>query len=138
MGKSGLQLNNSEYLYAIHNTLYGNANTQCDAQGSGISYWAPNAVAGYTPTADDETNPNPLLGPTWVNGSSFFHNVIEWNVTYNNALTKCGTASNPSDTDGNGIIMDSFLNNNYPNETLVAFNVTYNNGGGGIHIFYSG
>ena len=137
-GQAGLQLSNSEYLYAIHNTLYGNSNTQCDAQGSGISYWAPNALTGYTPAADDETNPNPMLGPTWINGSSFFHNVIEWNVTYNNALTKCGTANNPSDTDGNGIIMDSFLNNNYPNETLVAFNVTYNNGGGGIHVFYSG
>jgi serralysin len=137
-GQSGLQLNNSEYLYAIHNTLYGNSNTVCDAQGSGISYWAPNAVAGYNPTADDRTNPNSLLGPTWVNGSTFFHNVIEWNVTYNNALTQCNTANSPGDTDGNGIIMDSFLNNNYPNETLVAFNVTYNNGGGGIHVFYSG
>ena len=136
--QSGLQLNSSEYLYTIHNTVFGNSNTQCDAQGSGISYAGLNAVTGYTPTSDDQTNPNPLLSPTWVNGSKFFHNVIEYNVVYNNALTKCGTTSNPYDTDGNGIIMDSFLNNNYPNPTLVAFNVTYDNGGGGVHIFCSG
>jgi hypothetical protein len=138
-GQSGLQLNNAEYFYAIHNTLYSNSNTQCDAQGSGISVAGTHAVLGYTPTADDMTNPNPLLGPTWQVGSSFFHVVLEWNVTYNNALTQCGSASNPYDTDGNGIIFDTtagFAGNstNYTAPMLAAFNVTYNNGGGGVHV----
>jgi hypothetical protein len=141
-GQSGIQFNNSEYEYAIHNTLYGNSNTTCDAQGSGISVVGSKTLPGYTPTADDETNPNSLLGPTWQVGSSFFHIVVEWNVTYNNALTQCGSASNPYDTDGNGIIFDtnsSFAGNTggYTSPMLAAFNISYNNGGGGIHVFRS-
>jgi hypothetical protein len=95
------------------------------------------------PTADDQTNPNPLLGPTWNKGDgTFFHVVFEYNVTYNNALTQCGTAGNPYDTDGNGIIFDTnagFAGNptNYTAPMLAAFNVTYNNGGGGVHVFRS-
>jgi hypothetical protein len=141
-GQSGFQLNNSEYFYVIHNTIFGNSRTQCDAQGSGISLATLHTISGYTPTADDKVNPNPLLGPTWVVGNSFFHNVLEWNVLYNNALTKCGTATSPFDTDGNGIIFDSNLtgngdSENYPSPSLTAFNITYDNGGGGIHLFFS-
>jgi hypothetical protein len=140
-GQSGVQMNDGEYFYVLHNTVYGNSNTTCDAQGSGISLASLKAFSGYTPTSDDQTNANPLIG-SFVTGSSFFHNAVEWNVVYNNALTNCGTASHPYDTDGNNIIMDSFssLNHNtvtYPNQTLIAFNVVYNAGGGGIHIFES-
>jgi hypothetical protein len=53
------------------------------------------------PDADDQANPTPLLGPTC--DETFFHVVF----AYNNALTHCGMASNPYDTDGNGIIFDS-------------------------------
>jgi hypothetical protein len=142
-GQSGLQLNTSEYFYAIHNTLYGNSNLQCDAQGSGISIAGAHTVVGYTPTPDDMANPNPLLGPTWEKGDgTFFHDVVEYNVTYNNALTQCNTANSPGDTDGNGIIFDSnagYAGNadNYTSPMLAAFNVTYNNGGGGVHVNYS-
>src|SRR5262249_11811550 len=50
--------------------------------------------------------------------------------------------ANPYDTDGNGIIIDTFSNAgstnvDYPYQTLVAFNVTHHNGGGGVHIFLS-
>jgi len=131
--QSGLQLNSGDYFYAIHNTLFHNSHQDC-VQGSGISFYQDQPVAGYNPTADDMTNPNPLLGPTWVNGSSFFHSVVEYNVTYNNAVTQC----NPN-TDGNGIIMDTFLGisgnvQNYTSPVLIAFNVSYNNGGSGIHL----
>ena len=141
-GEAGIVFIGSEYSYAIHNRMYQNANTTCDAQGSGISVGISHTVPGYTPTADDQTNPNPLLGPTWVVGNSFFHVVVEWNITYNNALTQCGTAANPYDTDGNGIIFDTnsgFAGNptNYTAPMLAAFNVTYNNGGGGVHVFGS-
>ena len=147
--EAGISMLTSEYFYTIHNTIYQNAGSTCDAQGSGIAYVTPRVVPNYMPTADDQVNPNPLIG-SFVNtvtapagaGSTFFHNVVEWNVTYNNALTQCGTASSPYNTDGNGIILDTFgtYNGNsieYVNQTLVAFNVTYNNGGGGIHIFSS-
>ena len=141
--EAGIIMGTSEYFYVIHNTVYDNAGSTCDAQGSGISYFTPFALPNYNPTADDASNPNPLIGSFERGDGTFFHNVVEWNVTYNNALTKCGTVSNPHDTDGNGIIMDTFLASkgniqNYTNPTLIAFNVAYNNGGGGIHIFGSG
>jgi parallel beta-helix repeat protein len=139
--QSGISFAAAEYFYALHNTVYENAGTTCDAQGSGIAVNIPHPIPGYAPTSDDRTNPNSLIG-SFVTGSDFFRNVFEWNVVYNNALTQCGNATNPYDTDGNGIIMDTFSNRHgnsieYINQTLIAFNVVYNNGGGGIHIFKS-
>jgi len=140
-GQTGVQMNDGEFFYTIHNTIHDNANVTCDAQGSGISYVVLKAFAGYQATADDKTNPSPLVG-SFVTGSSFFHNVVEWNVVYDNALTQCGTAGNAYDTDGNDIIMDTLNNQGstnvaYPDQTLVAFNVVYNAGGGGVHVFNS-
>jgi hypothetical protein len=141
-GQSGISLCCAEYHYVIHNTAYQNSNTQCDAQGSGIAINTEHTIPGYTPTADDQTNPNPLLGPTWQVGNDFFHSVVEYNVTYNNAITQCNTAQSPGNTDGNGIIFDTnagFAGNttNYASPMLAAFNITYNNGGGGVHVFRS-
>jgi hypothetical protein len=140
-GQTGVQMNDGEFFYTLHNTVYDNAHATCDAQGSGISYVVLKAFGGYSPTPDDETNPSPLIGSFAV-GSSFFHNAVEWNVVYDNALTQCGTAGNPSDTDGNDIILDTLNNSGstgvpYPHPSLVAFNVVYNAGGGGVHVFRS-
>jgi parallel beta-helix repeat protein len=140
-GQTGVQMNDGEFFYTIHNAIYDNARVTCDAQGSGISYVVLKAFAGYNPTGDDKTNPSAQIG-SLVTGSSFFHNAVEWNVVYDNALTQCGTAGSPTDTDGNNIIMDTLNNNGstgvaYPNPTLVAFNVVYNAGGGGVHVFNS-
>ncbi len=140
-GQTGVQMNDGEFFYTIHNTIYGNARATCDAQGSGISYVVLKAFGSYTPTGDDKTSPSSLIG-SFVSGSSFFHNAVEWNVVYDNALTGCGTAGNAYDTDGNDIIMDTLNNNGstgvpYPDSTLVAFNVVYNAGGGGVHVFNS-
>jgi hypothetical protein len=135
--ETGVEMATSEYFYTIHNTIYENALSTCDAQGSGIAYFTPYALPNYMPTADDQTNPNPLIGSLERGDGRFFHNVVEWNVVYNNALTQCGAASNPTNTDGNGIIMDTFQQYNYSNPTLIAFNVVYNNGGGGVHVFYA-
>jgi parallel beta-helix repeat protein len=138
--QAGIAFAAGEYFYALHNTSYNNAGSTCDAQGSGIALNIPHPISGYLPTADDKINPNPLIG-SFVTGSDFFHNVFDWNVVYNNALTQCGNDSNPYNTDGNGIIMDTFSaggsSAEYVNRTLIAFNVVYNNGGGGIHIFFS-
>ncbi len=139
--QSGIQMNDGEYLYVLHNTIYGNANSTCDAQGSGVSFAVLKAFSSYTPTGDDQTNPNPLIG-SFVIGNTFFHNVIEWNNIYNNAITKCGSAASPYNSDGNNIIIDSNRSANgnttdYRNPTLIAFNLTYNSGGGGIRVFFS-
>jgi parallel beta-helix repeat protein len=136
-GQSGIQMNEGEYFFAIHNKIYGNSNVGCSAQGSGISFASLIALSSYTRTADDSS--------TSVYGTigSAFHNVIEWNIVYNNAITSCGTKANPYDTDGNNIITDTLRWNGiegatpYPDGTLIAFNIVYNAGGGGIHIFNS-
>src|SRR6516225_7180270 len=134
-GQAGVGTVEGDYHYVIHNTIYDNANVQCDSQGSGFSAWEEHPIPGYTPTADDQNNP--VFG-SWQVGSSFFHVVVEYNVVYNNALTACGTASNPSDTDGNGIIFDQNASDTnpvpYSAPMLAAFNVVYNNGGGGLHV----
>ncbi|HTZ69541.1 MAG TPA: hypothetical protein VMB71_02725, partial [Acetobacteraceae bacterium] len=108
-GQAGVGIAAGEYFYIIHDKIYGNSNLGCGVQGSGISFNILHTVPNYTPTADDKTNPDKLLGPTWVKGNSFFHVVVEWNVVFNNALTQCGTQNNPTDTDGNGIIFDTNL-----------------------------
>jgi hypothetical protein len=141
-GQSGVQMNDGEFFYVLHNRIYENAFRTCDAQGSGISHVVLKAFGGYVPTADDRTNPSSMIG-SFVVGSSFFHNVDAWNVLYNNALTQCGSAdSGAYDTDGNNIIIDTLNNAGgtnvvYPSQTLVAFNVVYNAGGGGVHVFRS-
>jgi hypothetical protein len=136
-GQSGIQMNEGEYFFAIHNIVFGNANAGCSAQGSGISFANLIARAGYTRTHDDSK--------TKVYGTigTAFHNVVEYNVLYNNATTSCGTSKNPYDSDGNNIIMDTLRWEGvsgaiaYPYGTLIAYNVVYNSGGGGIHIFNS-
>jgi hypothetical protein len=94
-------------------------------------------LPGYAPTADDLSNP--IRG----NLGTGFHDAVAWNVRYNNALTSCGTASSPYDTDGNNIILDT-LNwagtsgaTPYTQGELVTFNVVYAAGGGGVHIVNS-
>src|SRR5262249_38217728 len=128
-GQAGIGAGMGEFYYFLHNTAYDNSRVTCDAQGSGIGIVVPSPVPNYEPSDMDLT----YLPP--------FHNVVEFNVAHDNALTRCGTANNRYDTDGNGIIMDTFKNDitrvTYPYQTLVAFNVSYNNGGGGVHVFRS-
>jgi parallel beta-helix repeat protein len=140
-GQAGININDGEYFYAVHNTVYNNANAGCVAQGSGMGFVELKAIPGsYVRTPDDADNP--ILGHI---GS--FNNVIGWNVVYNNATTACGTAANPYDSDGNNIILDTLNNGviggtivtgpSYPGSVLVDFNIVYNAGGRGIHLFRS-
>lgn len=133
-GQSGIQMNEGEYFFVVHNTIYGNANAGCDAQGSGISLAILIALSGYNRTADDFST------SVYGNIGTAFHNVVEWNVLYNNATTSCGSAGNPYDTDGNNIIVDTLSWSGtagatpYTQGTLVAFNIIFNAGGGGVHM----
>jgi hypothetical protein len=125
-GESGVSMNDGEYFYVIHNTVYNNANVTCDAQGSGITLVSMKALSGYTPTAMDTG---------WG-----FRNVVEFNESYNNIITACGIASSPYDTDGNGIIFDTWDGSGttygpYAGSALAAFNIVYQNGAKGIQIF---
>ena len=133
-GQSGIQMNQGEYFFVVHNTIYDNSRVGCGAQGSGISFAVLLTAPNYARTADDTKNP--IVGKI---GASF-HNAVEWNVVYNNAMTNCGSASSPYDTDGNNIIMDALNWNNrsgtvpYTAGVLIAFNIVYNGGGGGVHL----
>jgi hypothetical protein len=127
-GQGGIGMNDGEYFYVIHNATYNNANVTCDAQGSGIGFVVLKAFSGYSRTAMD-------------NSFGSFSNIIEFNISYNNILTSCGSASNPYDTDGNGIILDTFDGSGTTfgpyagGGTLVASNVSYQNGAKGIEVF---
>lgn len=134
-GQTGVQMNDGEYFYVVHDLIFDNAHAGCSAQGSGVSFVVMKAFPNYVRTADDADNP--ILGHIGT-----FNNAIAWNVLFNNATTACGTPGNPYDTDGNNIILDTLDNAGstnvvYPGSVLVAFNVTYNAGGRGIHIFNS-
>jgi hypothetical protein len=124
-GQTGIEFNDGEFLYAIHNRVYDNSLATCDAQGSGIAYVAGKAFPSYAETPDDSR-----YGP--------FRNVVAWNVAYNNGLSPVDCPSSRH-TQGNGIFIGSFDNGGPPNPTypyasLAAFNVSYNNGALGIAV----
>jgi parallel beta-helix repeat protein len=128
-GQSGIQFNDGDYLNAIHNVAYDNSNVTCDAQGSGISFVVEKASEGYGPTAADA-----VYAP--------YHNLITYNVAHDNQLTQCGSAAARTNTDGNGIIIDTFDNQGstnvpYPYQTLVSFNIAHGNGAKGVWVFRS-
>src|SRR5208282_2956713 len=79
------------------------------AQGSGISMWQPAASSITDAQLTEDDKNNSVTGNMAVNqgglGSTWFRQVYEWNITYNNHVTGCGSGEA---TDGNGIIMDTF------------------------------
>jgi parallel beta-helix repeat protein len=143
----GISLNGKEWFYAIHNTVYHNAFTsgyqgsgigfvsvQCIEQGNSNCYTSGTAGDyGYVPSGNDLSSVAPA-------GYAPFHNVVAWNLVYNNRIAPNNPVACGNHTDGNGIIMDTFLNTNtltlqFPYQTLVANNASFYNGGRGIHLF---
>jgi serralysin len=71
-----------------------------------------------------------------------FHNVVSWNDVHENRISPSNPVACGSHTDGNGIIMDTFLDGatnkiTYPYRSLVLGNLSYFNGGRGIHILHA-
>jgi parallel beta-helix repeat protein len=69
-----------------------------------------------------------------------FHIVVRGNIVHDNKIAPNNPVPCGSHTDGNGIILDTFLDQTtntipFPFRTLVTGNVTYANGGRGIHVF---
>jgi parallel beta-helix repeat protein len=149
---SGVQFNNKEWFYTIHNTVYHNSWTS-GYQGSGISYASLQCVeasgtncytSGMSGTPSSDYNYTPSGNDVVFNppaGYYPFHNVVAWNVVYNNRIANYTPyVACANHTDGNGIIMDTFLDMfsttlTYLYQTLVMNNVSYYNGGRGIHVF---
>ena len=81
--QAGVALNDSEFLYTVHNTIYNNSQ-QCNGiYGSGISYVSLKVVSGYTKTVDDTNASNIIsLGSMGIRGPSFpFNNAVAWNLS---------------------------------------------------------
>jgi parallel beta-helix repeat protein len=141
---AGISFNNKEWYYILQNTVYHNSWTS-GYQGSGISLVvlqcieAGNAACAsgatfkggtgtYTPSGMDLT----YLPP--------FHNLITGNNVYDNMIAPGNPVACGAHTDGNGIIMDTFLDQAtlsivFPFQSLVSYNISYANGGRGIHVF---
>jgi parallel beta-helix repeat protein len=107
---------------------------QCIEQGNSNCYTSgPATDYGYVPSGNDLSSATP-------GGYSPFHNVVAWNSVYNNRIAPYNSVACGSHTDGNGIIMDTFLDLYsqtlvFPYQTLVSNNVSYYNGGRGVHVF---
>jgi serralysin len=109
---SGIQLNDGDYRDIEHNRVHDCAKGW-SGSGSGISI--------YHATAVDHA-----AGP---------HNIVSYNISYNNA-------NPPGGTDGNGIIFDDSNHSQsdhraYHESSLIEENIVYNNGGGGINVVHS-
>jgi hypothetical protein len=91
--------------------------------GSGLTIGFPNTISGYVPTAADQQfcATAPL--------SACYHIVIASDVAYHNYNFQGGSSTN---TDGNGIIFDTWTTHPYAGAALIMGNVVYNNGGDGI------
>jgi len=132
-GQAGFQGGQADFVYVIHNMFFDNSHGTCDARGSGISMAWPIALSGYTLTNDDKSN---AVTGNLASQGDYFRQVYSWNKVYNNYIGNCFVGQ----TDGNGIIMDTWNGNPgsgpgvYAHQGLISFNVTYNNGGAGIQL----
>lgn len=121
-GGEGIGTMYKDWYWIVGNTTYNNAHFN-GYQMSGISIYEPRTVS-YTATSADT--------------SATYHIIVENNVSHDNAETYVAGAH----TDGNGIILDDFMNTQsglaaYPYKSLVQGNTAYNNGARGVHLFYT-
>jgi parallel beta-helix repeat protein len=141
---AGVGFNNKEWYYVINNTVYHNAWTS-GYQGSGIGLVVVQCI--------ETGNPSCASGKAYAGGTgtyvpsgmdlSFappFHIVVSGNNAYDNKIAENNPVACGAHTDGNGIIIDTFLDEAtltivYPYQTLVMGNTAYANGGRGIHVF---
>lgn len=121
-GGAGIGAVQHDWYWIVGNTVYNNAHFNT-GQTSGISIYEPRAVS-FTATSADT--------------SATYHILVKNNVSYANS--EAHVAGDHSD--GNGIIMDDFLNTQegttaYPYKSLIQGNTTYGNGARGIHVYLS-
>jgi hypothetical protein len=106
---SGIQLNDGDYRTIESNIVHDCAKIW-SGSGSGISIYEPTAI----------------------DGASGVHNLIDRNISYNNA-------NPPGGTDGEGIIFDDGKHSQgdnvpYTPMTLIVNNLIHDNGGGGVEV----
>jgi hypothetical protein len=140
---AGISFSNKEWIYAIHNAVYHNSWTS-GYEGSGIGMVvfrcieSGNSACASSSTAATGTGTYVPSGMD-LTAAAPFHNIVSYNTVWDNSEAHDGLPCG-SHTDGNGIIMDTFLDQAtntivYPYQTLVSGNVSYANGGRGVHVF---
>jgi parallel beta-helix repeat protein len=142
---AGISFSDKEWIYVIHNKVYHNSWTS-GYEGSGIAFVVFRCIELDDSACSNTTGGSSGSGSYKPSGMDLtymapFHAVVSMNVVFDNSEAhspiKCG-----SHTDGNGIIIDTFLAEpdnkiTYPYRSLVYGNLAYANGGRGIHVFAS-
>jgi parallel beta-helix repeat protein len=140
---SGISFSNKEWIYVVHNKVYHNSWTS-GYEGSGIGLVVSQCIESGNPSCASGTTAGPNTGSYAPSGMDLtyappFHNIVSYNDVSDNSEAHNGIHCG-SHTDGNGIILDTFFDEQthtitYPYQTLVVGNVSYGNGGRGIHVF---
>lgn len=119
-GSAGIQASQADYIEERNNICFSCCATD-PAQTSGIGH--------YQPVALDNGTWNTVPA-----GNAAFHIIVGDNISFNNIEGNLGKPH----TDGNGIIFDTFVANQYTNQSLVEGNLCFNNGGSGMAIAIGG
>jgi parallel beta-helix repeat protein len=112
----GINSIQSDYVTVEYNRVYN------------TSWYSPYGTSGisYLQSANADTN------------TSTYRQVIRGNIVSGaQNLYPCKCYQFRQQTDGNGIIMDTFNSSGYTGKTLVSNNIVFNNGGRGIHVLKS-
>ena len=136
-GQNGISLVWTEWLFVIHDVWHDNSACSVNftapctetigSYGSGLSIWEPNKINGYVLTTADKA----FCSTVPVRGC--FHIVVAYNVAYHNYNGQTGSAN----TDGEGIIFDTWDYASYAEGGLIMGNIVYDNGGNGIEVYRS-
>ena len=121
-GGGGIGTEMEDYFDEEGNVVYNTSNT---------SIWGVSGFDTFEPVALDSGT---WSSSTMDSASVQFHQIIRYNVSYNNAEVNIG--ANPH-YDGNGITLDTYNANGsgyngYSQQTLLDSNLSFDNGGGGI------
>jgi hypothetical protein len=113
-GGAAISVSHADYVEERNNVCF----SCCATENAGSS-----GIDDYEPVALDSGKWNTVSA-----ANAAFHILVGDNISFNNLECNFG---NPH-YDGNGIIFDNFVVNQYTNETLVEGNLCFKNGGSGM------
>lgn len=143
---AGVDFNNREWYYAYHNEVYHNA-WESGFQGSGIGYVVAQCIEAGVPQCSASGSYTGGTGTYVPSGMDLtfsppYHVITAFNNVHDNKIAPDNPVACGAHSDGNGIIIDTWLDEatlsiTFPFQSLVWGNLTWANGGRGIHVFAS-
>ena len=131
-GAGGI-FDSSSYTYVIHDVNHDNSGA--NFEGNGISVYEPLGISGYSPTTLDN------LWCATIPSNICFQIVVAYTVSYHNYDIQSGS----SNTDGEGLIFDTFDHTQtscpgpgvcpFAGNALALGNLLYYNGGSGLRVY---